>query len=464
MKNRDFVQELSSLSFSLLIKANSDLFINSIISENVSASLLLLEEFSEEDANKTDAAIKELKKVISDFETQISPLGEAWKVVLDKLKNQAGDLNTKQLAQYSLAGDKKKLAKYAAEYTEKLQTVSAEVAAIISVIQLVKKNLENFKSEVEKEGKQEEKIALLKNSIADFPDLKDLDKGIKSSYKIPDAFTNSWAKGSKSVEKSGFLNKALDFLSNLFKNNKAGSIVSVDELSLAIKESPYGPFTDLNLEEISNKMLSSGEELGRSAAIVTTDGAEAASDKAETGTEAPGTEKLSPEAEKEIERKDKSLVSSAKEAISEPDSPINTINKMLDQWAASLSKTSQEKIRSNNRLSKLKSNVESTIDGLVEPIERSVRAAVQSWREENEETLTKGGSFAKKNFGSLEKIIPQIAGTILKRKNENRESFSENQIKKAVYRYLDSRFKQSEYLFESSRLITLAGLRNGVKK
>jgi hypothetical protein len=386
MKNRDFIQELSSLSFSLLIKANSDLFINSIISENVSASLLLLEEFSEEDANKADAAIKELKQIIEDFKTIVTPLGDAWTKVLEKLQNQIGDLNSKKLAQYSLAGDKKKLSEEAASYTMKVQAVSAEIAAIMSAIELIKKNLENFKDEISEDDKTKP-LGGLSASVTDFPDPATLDKGIASAYKIPDSFTNSWAKGSKSSEQGNFFKKALDFIGNLFKRTKAGSIVTADQLSAAIKNSPYGAFMDLDLEALGKKMRSNSEDLGTVTTGVTSDGASAAAEVKSGGAEGSSSSALSPEAEKEAEKADKSLLATAKEALAEPDPPLITINKILDQWANSLSKTSQEKIKSNNRLGKLKSNVESTIDGLVEPIERAVRAAVQSWREENEENL-----------------------------------------------------------------------------
>ena len=70
----------------------------------------------------------------------------------------------------------------------------------------------------------------------------------------------------------------------------------------------------------------------------------------------------------------------------------------------------------------------------------------------------KSRRFAKKNFDSLESLIPQLVGAMLKKTSESNIRLTKGMIRKSVNNFLDSRFKADGVLFESRRWETLAGM------
>jgi predicted transcriptional regulator len=146
------------------------------------------------------------------------------------------------------------------------------------------------------------------------------------------------------------------------------------------------------------------------------------------------------------------LTAAAQDAAQSGDSPGVAIMATLDDWVAGLSPTSQQSLQAKDRIGGLKTNIQTALDSAADTLAKSVGDAVGQWRSEHEETLIKSRRFAKKNFDSLEQVIPQIAQTLLKKTNETRFIFTHKTVKRLVYKFLDKKFRMppvlSEHLFD----------------
>ena len=136
-----------------------------------------------------------------------------------------------------------------------------------------------------------------------------------------------------------------------------------------------------------------------------------------------------------------------------------SVKKALEDWQQSLSKTSQSSLDQKNRRLSLQDAVFGSIDQAGEELEGAIRDAIASWRGEHEEALIKSKRFAKKNFASLEDMVPQMAKAVLTRANEsNIKRITYTMVEKAIHNYLSNRFKDKSVLQEFNRMNKLAGL------
>ena len=161
--------------------------------------------------------------------------------------------------------------------------------------------------------------------------------------------------------------------------------------------------------------------------------------------------------EEAADEAEEELKDAAQEAAQSEEPPAVAIANALDAWAAGLSPTSQKSLAAKNRLGSLKAAVDGSLEKAADAVQNEVEQAIANWRSENEETLLKSRRFAKKNFDSLQSLIPQIAGAILKKTNESQSRLTKSMIHKSVYRYLDKRFGSS-VISESARWQKLAGI------
>ena len=164
------------------------------------------------------------------------------------------------------------------------------------------------------------------------------------------------------------------------------------------------------------------------------------------------------EAEEEQALADDALKAAAEAAAGEAEAPAVAIAKALDGWVGGLSKTSQSSMTAKGRMDGLKDLINTALEDAAKAIEGEVAAAVEMWRGEHEETLMKSKRFAKKNFDSLEQMIPAIASAMLKKTSETNVRLTRGMVRKSVFRYLDKKFNREGMLLESSRWEQLAGL------
>ena len=145
------------------------------------------------------------------------------------------------------------------------------------------------------------------------------------------------------------------------------------------------------------------------------------------------------EAAEEQDEAQSELEGAVQDATKE-DSPGAAIMAAIDGWYDGLSPTSQKSMDTKDRIGSLKTNLQTAIEGAAETLAKAVGDAVAQWRSQHEETLVKSKRFAKKNFDSLENLIPQLAGELLKKTNESGTKLTRGMVNKFVFRALDKHF------------------------
>lgn len=137
---------------------------------------------------------------------------------------------------------------------------------------------------------------------------------------------------------------------------------------------------------------------------------------------------------------DANLRTSLRQAANNAKTPVDAVIKGIDDWKNSLSKTSQEALTSGGKFDKLKDGIKDAVEKKPDAVKDAVADAVKDWVSKNEETLLKGKKFAKKNFDSLNNLIPQLAAHVEEKKNESGIVLTRQHITKFVHSYLDKRF------------------------
>ena len=166
------------------------------------------------------------------------------------------------------------------------------------------------------------------------------------------------------------------------------------------------------------------------------------------------------EAAEEQDDAQSELEGAIQDAAGSGEGPGAAIMAAIDGWYDGLSATSQKSMDSKDRIGGLKGNLQTAIEGAAETLAKAVGDAVSQWRGEHEETLIKSKRFAKKNFDSLEKLIPQLASELLAKTNEaGVRKITRGMINRFVYKALDKHFSISDGLLSES-LIPLRPISN----
>ena len=161
------------------------------------------------------------------------------------------------------------------------------------------------------------------------------------------------------------------------------------------------------------------------------------------------------------EEVDADLEAAAKEAAETSKSPTDGALDALDAWVEKLSKSSQQSIKGAGRLDSLKQGIQDRLEASGDIISVEIEDAIKSWRDDHEETLVKSKRFSKKNFDTLQKLVPQLGSHMLKQVGESSKRLTRPEIKRFVYEYLNKSFARYNRLDESSkkdRWQKLAGL------
>ena len=172
-------------------------------------------------------------------------------------------------------------------------------------------------------------------------------------------------------------------------------------------------------------------------------------EKGEESKEAKGDEAPpeNPEAESDPAKEIKAAAAAVK---SKPMSPKDAVSKALSDWESSLSKSSQDTLKRKNRSQELKDGIFTGIDKGKTAVQRAVSKAVKDWRGAHEDALIKSKRFAKKNFDSLQKMIPDLAAQVLAQTKESKQrKITKSEIRKFVYKRLNEKFSPSNNLFET---------------
>ena len=199
---------------------------------------------------------------------------------------------------------------------------------------------------------------------------------------------------------------------------------------------------DVNKEKVSADIAAAlNKEVGEEVVTGIPEVEEQPADEPPPASEEEGAE--------EAEDAQSELEGAVQDAAGEGGSPGAAIMSAIDGWYDGLSDTSKKSMDSKDRIGGLRSNLQTAIDGAADTLAKAVGDAVSQWRGEHEETLVKSRRFAKKNFDSLEKLIPQLAGELLKKTDEAGVKLTRSMVKKAVYRFLDKKFMSQPLITEA---------------
>ena len=146
------------------------------------------------------------------------------------------------------------------------------------------------------------------------------------------------------------------------------------------------------------------------------------------------------EAKEEQQDAQSELEAAAREESGESQSPKDAAFGALNTWSSSLSDTSQKSLNSKNRMGDLKDLIGIALDDAAKDVEAQVASAIQAWRDDHEEDLIRSKRFAKKNFDSLQKVIPQLVSSILKKANESKFRLNNTNVQKIVFEFLNRKF------------------------
>ena len=356
-------------------------------------------------------ALKEAGKIVSEIDLESEPSG-----MIDKLK-----------AAFGKAAKVSDLLKTVASLLNQANVVSTAMAEALDKITT---NLEgkDIPDETQLKNLPEDKLGVAPAQMATA--VRDL---IKNAVNKP--------KGMMGKLKGFFKKQSTAMMEVL-----VGSDIEVDANRLAkdIMGLTYGQLKG-NSETATSTAESTADAglEGEALKSVATGDVEEPKQETESGGEEAASDEPGPEKPEEESDPGSQIKAVAGEAGSTQMSPKDAVSKALDDWENSLAKSSRETLQRKKRNVALKDAVFAGIDKGKAAVQKAVAKAVKDWRAENEESLIKSKRFAKKNFDTLQQLIPQLAAEILAQTKESAQTkLTKGQVKRYVFNRLNKAVKE----------------------
>lgn len=438
-----------------------------------SLSILLVEQLDKGDIEKVNSAIGEsyaqLGAVLEyfnslkDFDTSKIPSVMSYlNDMLDALKKAQTELAAASFESGTLStfmGQKVTLPQIA-QAAITIQTKAFDFGSGFS------KSVQNIEDSLSPLIKEEDRETPLKDLAGKdgVPDENTIRSGIKKS--MTKSFGGGFAK-----KVSSFFSKSLTGAEKkilaVIPDFKPEELA--EEVANAFMESPFKSFFETEIPEPDETATTGLGSVAEEAQEQ--EESQAQPEEQQDKVEDPPPASNEKEASQEQDQAQQELTNAIRDEAAEAQSPAEAALGAIDSWVDSLSKTSQTSLKAKNRIGSLKDVVKVGLDDASKAVEAEVARAIQSWREANEETLLKSKRFAKKNFDSLQDLIPKLAASMLKKTNESTFKMTKQTINKVVYEFLNRRFyknthnnilsetKYTENEMVAYRLSKLAGLK-----
>jgi hypothetical protein len=210
---------------------------------------LITEEFSDEDANKLEAAVQELTKIVDDMGKKLTDAGMDG--TAEALITLAGDIpDTGNIAGLAIKGETEELQKQTGEINEKLSEVQEAVALIVSSLSELGTNLGNFEAKLDDEQKEKTIQELSEDDelvkAGNFVSTKDLEAGVGKVFKVPGWFEAAVSKG-MSAAKGAKDGGVMGFFKGLFGGG-GGKKKSIDQklFTQDVLKTPFGKFLEIS--------------------------------------------------------------------------------------------------------------------------------------------------------------------------------------------------------------------------
>lgn len=395
------------------------------ISEN-SLSILLTEEISQEDIDKVAGAIEDAYQqlmavldyfnALKDFDkSKIPSVLEYLDSMIGALNDAQGELSSASFTTGALStfmGQKLTLPQIA-QSAITIQTKAFDFGkAFSSAVQKIENNLAPLV--------EDEDLTVPLKDLAGkngFPDEAKIRSGIEKS--MEQSFGGGFFKKIVNFFKkpSGAEKRIMSNLPNIAPKTLASEIAD------AFMESPLKSFFETEIPDPPDN----SEVQGLSDVA----------QEAQEAEEAAAEDSSSPQQEEESSSSLRDAIAGEKD---QPQPPGVAVMDALDTWQSGLSKSAQKTLKAAGRYDSLKSTVQSTMDDLAKTVEDSISSAMSDWRSEHEETLVKSKKFAKKDFESLQNLIPQLASFMLKKVEESTGRITPSKVRRYTYKFLDKRF------------------------
>lgn len=263
--------------------------------------------------------------------------------------------------------------------------------------------------------------------------------------------SNSLTKGFKKVFSTSAFGKIKALFSKAISSVERKALAKLPTISPAVLASQLTDgILSSSVDDITNgvppKLPETSDELQQAAAD-SQDAEEAASDDS-AGTPPVATGDVGEE-----------LQSAVQDAVKSDETPVDAMTDAIDDWISGLSKTSKKTIAAKNRDEKLKDAIQSATSDVTEILAKSISDSIAAWRADHEETLIKSKRFSKKNFDSLNDLIPRLAKQLMKQTNESSSTLTPAHIDRHVRKILNKLIDNNgNVIAESSRWVTLAGI------
>ena len=485
------------------------------LQEGVTTGMLLNEEWSDKDAQALADVSKQIEKVVSDLNNQLttasgdSPEAKAaWEGIIKMLVDAMKTVSPTEIINLKNE-DPAKLGEKTAELTKVMQKVVGEIAAIVELVTSTKQDFANLKVPEDMQGKTIGDLSNLANNAEavtesksrlynllmeqtpeepateepatgepatgepatfEFPDIEKLKGAITKAYQVPASFKDRWQAGAKAAGaeaneegEKGFFGKAVDFVKGMFGASGAkDTIVGGEAIAAAIAATPFKDFLALNLEKTKAALDPVADTAGKETTSMTTS-VQAADPEAESVDNTPTSDAPGPE---------DAIAKVANETLP----PGLAVATGLEAWLGGMADTSKKTLQAKGRMQGLQGAIDDTMGSMSKTVEKQVRSVVNKWRKEHGVDaaglskvdkdpkhvkafpLSNKKNFSAKNWDELEVIIPQLAAQMMQKTNEATGRFTMGTIRRSVYRYLDNRYLNSGLLIESNRWGKLAGL------
>lgn len=410
-------------------------------------SFLLLEQLDQNDVKEVTKAIEEASKNVDEVFQYLDRLGdfdrskvstlEVWlgsmKDALDKARGELASANFETGAVSKFFGKKLTLP----QITQAAIGIQTKANDFFTGFSNAMDNIrDNLGPLVKNETDAEKPLRDLAGQ-GGFPDENKLKSGINKAMKSAlgggffKRISSFFAKGKTVGAEKRILEELPDLDINAFADQITDALLDSSMKSLKEVEPPPLPKDPDGLEDEARDAQEAETQ-------------SPSSDEAQQSGQGPPPLPAGSEAEKAQDQAQQELTQSIKDEAQEPEAPGVAVMNAIEGWFDGLAKSNQEKLSQAGRYESLKSSIQTTMDGVSDTVQNAVRDAISGWRSEHEETLIKSRRFSKKNFDSLEELIPKLAAAMMKKVNESHGRLTHNDVKKHVVSFLNRRFKLSQ--------------------
>ena len=134
--------------------------------------------------------------------------------------------------------------------------------------------------------------------------------------------------------------------------------------------------------------------------------------------------------------------------------------KAIEGWKDALPKGTQSWLmaKGGERYNSLKGGIEAVFNDQAEALAKAVGAAVEDWHTSNADAIKSSKRFSQKGQKQLTTMMQDMVRALMQKKHESSGRFTYGTVQRAVYRYLDHHYFNSDVLVESKRWNELAGI------